>query len=219
MDGHVFDDLLAHVPVERDAKALLRMRMSEPTRRYHGIGHLEVLWRRHCTFAGDAGLTDPSITTLIACAIAYHDSVYDGHRHDNEELSATLWLQASETSGLGIADRAWVAETIRATQDHLAYDPGPYDGLDLYERARLWVLDLDLTPLAETPDEFDLNSRNLRAEVPDFSEARWMAGAHGFLAHLGNQPKIYRSPVLEALYETKARSNLARELMRPVPSI
>jgi predicted metal-dependent HD superfamily phosphohydrolase len=219
LQGTDFDDLLTHVPLDSEPKAELTARMSEPSRRYHGIGHLEVLWRRHRAHADEAGLADPMVTMLIACAIAYHDSVYDGHRADNEDLSAMLWMKASETSELTTPDREWVAATIRATENHLAYDPGLYAELPQHERARLWLLDLDLTPLAELPDEFDLNSRNLRDEVPDFTEAKWMTGAHMFLKHIAGAPRIYRSPVLAAHYEERARSNIARELARPVPAV
>jgi len=216
------DDLFDHVPLGDEAKTALLARMSAPDRHYHGVEHLRSLWRRHRAFAGEAGLATPPVDRLVACAIAYHDCVYDARRRDNEERSAELWLRDSEAAAAAMgavmdavmdADaRAWVAETIRATQDHLAYDPRPPDDRDPATRTRLWMLDLDLTSLGETPAVFDHNTALLRREASHLAETDWRAGQRVFLRRLLDAPRIYRTPVLFALYEKGARENLARYL-------
>lgn len=210
-------DLFEHVPLDDRAKEQLFKEMSGPHRLYHGVAHLELLWGRHRLFSGRAGLADPAIDTLVACAIAYHDSVYDCSRSDNEERSADFWLSASAGSSVDDKDRQWVAQTIRATKDHLAYQPhlkATSAKAKLRERARLWVLDLDLTPLGEPPDRFDANSKQLRAEFAQMSDEEWEASMSGFRQHFLAAPRIYRCPELAAVYEASARRNLARPTLR-----
>ena len=206
------EDLFNHVPLGDDVKSELLARMSAPTRLYHGVSHLELLWRRNAQYRERAGLMDPELQMLLACAIAFHDSVYDHERADNEDRSAEYWLKASEGSPVSQEDRIWVADTIRATRDHLAYDPGP-EPSDPRERdrvrARLWMLDLDLTPLGESPDVFAANTRLLRAEAGAKSKRKWIAGLRSFHRHFLSAPCIYRSPALAELFEAQARKNLA----------
>ena len=201
-----FDELLSLVPVDGMAKARLAGKMTEPNRRYHNADHLMLLWRRHQLHGRGTVFSEPGLTTLIACAIAYHDSIYDGHRRDNEEQSAEFWMDASKDSAMSEADRQWVAVTIRATHDHLGYDPGcvasdGHGGQVLRERARLWLLDLDLTPLGETPGDFDQNSPASPRGNPDFTDAQWLTATRGFFQRINDAPLIYRSPVLAAIYE------------------
>ena len=208
-------DLFEHVPVGDPAKDGLLAEMSRPGRVYHGLQHLETLWRRHELYSPEAGLAGAGPTRLLACTIAYHDSVYDVHRDDNEASSAKAWLRDSENSLVSEEDRDWVAQTILATSDHLAYHADPKATgakARLREKARLWMLDLDLTPLGETPETFDENSRQLRAEFAHMSTTEWRASMRKFRRRFLEAPQIYRSPVLAAHFEVAARSNLARPL-------
>ena len=216
-----FDALLARVPLPDRGKSELTAMMEAPDRHYHGVGHLALLWRRHCVYGGAEGLKGPEVETLIACAIAYHDCVYEAGARDNEEQSAEVWLQASAGSALSQEGRLWVVGTIRATADHLAY-PGPAHTADeadhqwrsasMLERARLWVLDLDLTPLGERAADFDRNTELLRLESPNLTQAQFEAGSRGFLKKISDTPRVYRSPTLAAHFEMQARANFAREL-------
>ena len=211
-DRREFEALLARVPASDAAKAELAAMMESPDRHYHGVGHLALLWRRHRQYGAAEGFTAPEIETLIASAIAYHDCVYERGRRDNEERSAEVWLRASEASGLSNADRRWVADTIRATADHLAY-PDPGEAPSLRERARLWVLDLDLTPLGESEAEFDRNTQLLRLEVPHLTDAQYDDGRLAFLRKFAAAPRVYRTPTLAAVFEAQARANIARQLI------
>jgi predicted metal-dependent HD superfamily phosphohydrolase len=222
-DRQDFDALFAHVPLPDRAKAELSAMMTQKGRFYHALRHLAQLWRRHRLYGAAEGLNAPEIETLIACAIAYHDCVYQVGARDNEERSAEVWLHASAGSAISEADRAWVADTIRATADHLGYPATPKPESDperqwrsapLLERARVWLLDLDLTPLGEVEADFDRNTELLRLEAPNLSEAQFEAGTHGFLKQISSAPRIYRSPTLAARFEAQARANIARELHR-----
>ena len=209
-------DLFEHVPLGDSAKDGLFAEMGRPGRVYHGLRHLETLWRRHGLYSPEAGLAGAGPTRLLACTIAYHDSVYDVHRDDNEACSARVWLRDSADSTVSEEDRDWVARTITATSDHLAYHADPAASgakARLREKTRLWMLDLDLTPLGDTPEAFDENSRQLRAEFAHLSSAEWRANMMEFRRRFLEAPQIYRSPVLAAHFEAAARSNLAR----PIP--
>ncbi|MBV8474012.1 MAG: hypothetical protein JO234_11400, partial [Hyphomicrobiales bacterium] len=203
-------DLLDEAPVSQEAKDRLFQEMSRPERHYHGVGHLEGLWRTHKRYSGPAGLAGREADRLVACAIAWHDSVYDPMRTDNEERSAEAWLAASAGGRTSEADRQWVAETIRATKDHLAYKPPAGTEATFRERLRLWVLDLDLTPLGAPPEAFDRNTRLLRLENGAKSDEAWRAAMLGFRQRFHDAPHIYRTPELATVYEAAARRNLRR---------
>jgi predicted metal-dependent HD superfamily phosphohydrolase len=212
-DRRDFDALLQRVPLPQRAKSELTAMMETDDRHYHGVGHLALLWRRHRLYAAAEGFDAPEIETLIACAIAYHDCVYARGRSDNEERSAEVWLRASAGSSLSDEDRAWVADTIRATADHLGY-PDPAAAASLRERARMWALDLDLTPLGEADADFDRNTELLRREVPHLTDAQYDAARLGFLSKFSDAPRVYRTPTLAAQFEAQARANFARQLAR-----
>jgi predicted metal-dependent HD superfamily phosphohydrolase len=203
-------DLLDEAPVDPEAKDRLFQEMSRPERHYHGVAHLEGLWRIHKRYSERAGLAGPEADRLVACAIAWHDSVYDPMRSDNEERSAEAWLAASANARLSEAERQWVAVTIRATKDHLAYEPPVGNETAFLERLRLWVLDLDLTPLGAPPESFDRNTRLLRLENGAKSDDAWRAALMGFRERFRDAPRIYRTPELAAVYEAAARRNLQR---------
>jgi predicted metal-dependent HD superfamily phosphohydrolase len=213
--------LLSLIPVAARAKTELAAAMEGAGRYYHNGAHLAQLWRRHRRHADAEGLGAPEIEKAIACAIAYHDIVCETGRRDNEDRSADVWLAVSAKAVLSDRDKQWVAATIRATKDHLGYRPtvdvehAPAGNLEaLKERARVWVLDLDLSPLAEPPAAFDRNTERLRREGASIAESDWRAGQAMFLGKLLKAPRIFRTPTLFALYEAQARSNIARLLAR-----
>jgi len=210
-DRRDFEALLARALLDDRAKSELTAMMGSDERHYHGVNHLALLWRRHRLYAAAEGFDAPEIETLIACAIAYHDCVYALGRSDNEERSAEVWMRASAAAPLPDDDRRWVADTIRATADHLA-DPDPAANAPLRERARAWVLDLDLTPLGEADADFDRNTELLRLEVPHLTDAQYDAGRLGFLRKFSAAPRVYRTPTLAARFEAQARANFARQL-------
>lgn len=196
-------DLFTHLPLPNGARLALAVRMAEPGRHYHDAGHLALLWSRHRAYAPSAGLGDATTARLMACAIAYHDAVYDPKRRDNEARSAALWREAAGETRLPEAEIEWVAGTILATADHFGHRLEPDDV------ARLFMLDLDLTPLGEAPEVFDHNTALLRAEYAHLDDAQWAAGRRAFLARLQAMPHLYRTPVIAEAFEAQARRNIA----------
>jgi predicted metal-dependent HD superfamily phosphohydrolase len=213
------DDLLAAVPVSDGARADLRRRMAAPGRRYHGLHHIALLWARHLALGRGSGFHEPRVARLVASAIAFHDAVLEPGRADNERASAALWREAAAAGCAMPAEEVdWVAGTIEATADHLAAAEATLAEADagaappLLARARLWVLDLDLSPLGEAPAAFARNTGLLRLERPDL-DAAWRRCLHAFLARLHAAPRLYRTPAVEAAFGARAKANVARALL------
>ncbi|MCB4822254.1 HD domain-containing protein [Roseicella aerolata] len=205
------DDLLSVLDLPAPVRADLLRRMSAPWRGYHDLRHLAVLWRRHRRYARTGPMRRPRIARLIAAAILFHDAVLVPGARDNEARSAAYWRQvAQRLPGFTRAEVDWVADTILATADHLnAALPHGEPGA-----ARLWMLDLDLTPIGEEAPTFARNGRNLRAEARHLDDAAWTEAQRAFLGRLRAAPRLLRHPRLHAAFEGRARENIGRELHR-----
>lgn len=206
--GETFDDLMAHVPVTEAAAADLRARLEGADRHYHGMAHVELLWRRHLRYGAGLPVSAAPWHGWIACAIAFHDAIYDATRADNEQASAALWRAAAPA--LPSEGIEWVAGTILATSDHLGAAPEPAMPAAAWQ-ARVWMLDLDLTPLGEVRAVFNANTDLLRREFAHLSDAQWEQGRAAFLRKMVGVPRLYRTPVLHDAFEAQARANLAAD--------
>lgn len=202
-------DLLLTAALPLRARLDLLRRMESPGRHYHGLDHLAALWLRHKRYGRGTPFVARRLSRLIACAILFHDAVYDPIRTDNEARSAGLWLKSAPADVPG-RDVAWVANTIRATADHLA----PRPARTLRERARRWMLDLDLTPLGDEPGLFDRNTRALRIEYRHLAEAEWRHRRTAFLHRLQDASGLYHSHPIAAVFASRARRNLSRKVGR-----
>ena len=203
----VLDHLFQTAGLNDAAAEDIRRRMGAPGRFYHGLGHLTLLWSRHRKFSAGTEFGSSLAGRSIACAIAFHDAVYDPRRNDNEACSAKLWREQAPPD-LDHGQVEWVAATIAATADHLA----ARDAGSPSERLRLWMLDLDLTPLGEKPTVFAHNTRSLRKEFAHLSDVEWERRRIGFLRSVQAAPRIYRCNALAAAFEAQARSNIGHEL-------
>ncbi len=186
-----FGALLARADLSVAAANELRRRYDEPHRAYHDAAHVGLLWLRHLMHGGDPA------DRGLALAILFHDAVYDPLSQSNEAESAAL------VAKLVPGDTAWVQAAILATADHLAYA-----GQDCRV---LRLLDLDLTPLAETPEAFARNTALLRREYAAVAEPAWRAGRRQVLAHFLAAGRLFRTR-LTSIYEAPARANLAAEV-------
>ncbi len=201
-------DLIAHVPVHEAARATVLGFLDGADRHYHGLAHVALLWARHLQFSVGTALAADTPTRLIACAIAYHDAIYDPTRRDNEARSAALWRDHAAPGPMPATEVDWVTETIIATSDHFGQTKGGHS----WASARTWLLDLDLTPLGETADDFTRNTALLRAEYAHLAEPEWVAGRAAFLASLARHPMLFRTPILHDRFEAAARRNIAAAL-------
>ncbi|MBR0649841.1 metal-dependent phosphohydrolase [Roseomonas terrae] len=186
-----FGALIAQADVPAQTVAELRRRHAEPHRGYHDAAHVGLLWLRHLMHGGDPADRD------LARAILFHDAIYEPLARDNEARSADLFA----TLVPGGSD--WVQAAIRATADHIGYAGGD----DRIQR----LLDLDLTPLAETPAVFARNTALLRREFAAVPEPEWRAGRRRVLERFVTAEQLFRTR-LAAIYDAPARANLATEI-------
>ena len=157
------------------------------------------------------------MTRLVASAIAFHDAVLEPGRAGNERASGALWREAAAAGCAVPAEEVdWVAGTIEATADHLAAAEAILAGCGpaapLFARARLWVLDLDLSPLGEPSVDFARNTVLLRLGRTDLGDAAWRRQLVAFLARLHTAPRLYRTAAVGAAFEAQANANIARAL-------
>ena len=108
-------------------------------------------------------------------------------------------------------DVEWVAGTVPATAGHLAAAGVLGAGLP---GLRVWMLDLDLTPLGERPEVFARNDRLLRLEQPDLDASGFTADDRSFLARFIGTPALYHTPALAAAFAAQARQNIAHVLTK-----
>jgi predicted metal-dependent HD superfamily phosphohydrolase len=205
--GATLHDLLITAALPEHARIDVLRRMGAPGRHYHGLRHLGYLWTRHRRYGTGTPFTGRRLSRLIACAILFHDAIYDPARTDNERRSALLWRRSAPTD-LAARDIDWVAQTILATANHLA----PRPARTLRQRAMLWMLDLDLTPLGEEPGLFARNTHALRVEYRHVPAGEWERRRMGFLRTLQSAPALYRSAPIAAAFAARARRNIAREV-------
>ncbi len=210
-------DLFSHLPISERAKLDLSRRMMEPWRHYHTLHHLDVLWECHSRHRSAIGHPEERFDTLIALAIAYHDAVYVGGARDNETKSAALWLEVGTTAeGVTEDERLWVADTIRATADHVRAAT-TLDLANASSYARQWMLDLDLTPLGSVSETFDNNMALLAAEMPHLSDEQRLAALLSGLRHFATARPLYRCAPIASAFEEAAQHNLRRHLYASIP--
>lgn len=175
----------------------------EPHRRYHTLKHIGHFLDQLHRFANG----QPSAAQRLA--VFFHDIVYDGKAHDNEERSALLAEAFLNNNGLE-ALCAPVGHLIRATASHRAAGVITTPGLSTDEL--LLFLDCDLLILAASPRAYRTYTRGVALEYGHLSEAVFAQGRTVFLkTFLGPEP-IFRSRAVAAQAEEAARRNLRNEL-------
>lgn len=172
-------------------------RHNEGHRHYHDLNHLTDLWAKHLE---NGGSEDDSI---IKYAIAYHDCVYDPRAGQNEARSNEVWLDHAAQLNLSAQMIAAVSACILATAQHpISTQPAEFP--DYVQ----WFCDLDLTPLAATPDKFRSNAFDIHQEYAFVGEQEFVAGRKAFYEAMLAAPQLYLTPDLHAKYEDAARTNI-----------
>jgi predicted metal-dependent HD superfamily phosphohydrolase len=172
----------------------------EPHRHYHTLDHIAELidlFERHGE--GIAG------RDTVVLAILFHDVVYDPRRDDNEEASAAL--AASRLAALGVADglAAEVSRYVLATRHGQSAAPIAEAGLGL-------LLDLDLSILGAPSERYRAYAEAIRREYGFLPDRLYRPGRRRVLEGFLARERIYRTDRLSALWEGRARANLAGEM-------
>ncbi|MFE4592992.1 HD domain-containing protein [Streptomyces laurentii] len=179
----------------------LLSRWSEPQRRYHTVSHLRAVLDRIDELADQGG--EGGELELVRLAAWFHDAVYRPDRSENEERSAALAEKALTEAGLTRHEVAEVARLVRLTVTH---DPAPGD-LDGET-----LCDADLAVLASDPDTYTGYTSAVREEYAFVPDPDFREGRAAVLRHLLALPRLFRTPYGAAAWESRARTNMEREL-------
>lgn len=179
----------------------LTARYREPHRHYHTFAHLAgVVTQLERLIDAVPGVADP---TALRLAALYHDAVYEPRSSTNEADSARVAQRA--LSELGIA--AEVVERTQALILATASDAPPPTDLDTSV-----LLDADLSVLGAEPAVYAAYVRGVRAEYRHVDDAGWRRGRAAVLRSFLERPSIYRTELVRAEREHRARANISAEL-------
>jgi predicted metal-dependent HD superfamily phosphohydrolase len=177
-----------------DAADDLMRRYAEPHRKYHTAEHvLAVL--------AAARLLSDRDSPVLTLAICAHDVVYAGEPGSDERASAAWAREALTAAGLAADDIAHVESLVLATITHESDDP----------LAQI-MLDADLAILAAEQAAYDRYASRVREEYARYTDEVWRQGRAKVLKTLLARPNLYATEKARALWESKARANMAREL-------
>ncbi|HVZ45862.1 MAG TPA: N-methyl-D-aspartate receptor NMDAR2C subunit [Ramlibacter sp.] len=169
---------------------------SERHRHYHTLQHL-----RECLVLLDESRALAARPHEVELALWFHDAVYDVHAGDNEERSAT-W--AEEAIGPSAAGRR-VHDMVIATK----HTGAPVDDPD----TRL-LLDIDLAILGAPPQRFDESDAQIRSEYSYVPLAQFGKRRCTILGGFLGRPRLYATDAFHDRFESQARGNLARAIVR-----
>jgi predicted metal-dependent HD superfamily phosphohydrolase len=187
-----------------DAFDLIAERYGEAHRFYHGVEHVQSLLKLlHDDF--------PALGTdraAIELALWFHDAVYDPRAHDNEEKSAEL-MRNVVGQALPPEFERKVEAFILATKHN-----GPLTDPD----AQL-VVDIDLSTLGASPEDFQRYSESIRKEYFWVPEAEYRQNRKATLTRFLSQSPLYHHLPLRQRFEAPAKRNLTQGLaeLRDVP--
>lgn len=169
----------------------------EPQRAYHNERHLiDCLQQLDC-------VRDQALAPMqVEMAIWFHDAIYNPRARDNEARSAAWAVRDLQAARVQPVRIEVIHELIMATKHD-----GPAETPD----AALLV-DIDLSILGRSREEFEHYDRAIRAEYAWVPEDQYRAGRCAVLQRFLTLPTIYSTPWFRARYEQSARRNLALAL-------
>lgn len=135
----------------------------------------------------------------VSLAAWFHDAIYDG-LPCAEERSALL-----ASARLPDPPAAEVARLVRMTEHHQAFPD------DLNAAA---LSDADLGILAADAARYDEYARDVRTEYAQVIDADFRAGRAAVLRNLLAGPTLFRTSQGQAMWEERARVNVAAEIER-----
>lgn len=168
---------------------------TEPHRHYHGVNHLQYLFREFDLIQHQ--LHDQQAVIL---AIFFHDYVYDPRASNNEERSA----EEMERLLKAVATQALIDRTkhmILATKTHG----------HVMDHDTQFFLDIDMSPLGAPNDEWIHLEAGVRKEYKHLMPQDWRYGRWSFLNELLRQP-IYQTIYFQIRHQANARANILHSI-------
>ena len=173
---------------------------AEPHRAYHTLDHIAALLQLLDVHGG----TRP---TGMRCelAILFHDVVYDPGTDRQRGGERAPCARAPGDTRISEATIAKVERYILATQHGTSRDAAADTDLAL-------LLDLDLSVLAAAPDAYRAYAQAIRREYALYPDEVYRPGRRRVLEGFLARERIYLTDRLRALWEARARANLAGEI-------
>jgi len=172
-----------------------------PSRRYHTLDHiasgLDVMAE-----AG-AAIVEPD---LVEFAFWYHDIVYDttAKAPANEQMSANVASAVAYRAGFGAVTIRRVADLILLTT-HQTPTTDP---------AACALLDVDLSSLGATAEEYEANEQNIREEYRWVPEQKFWSARTAILKSIFSRPWVYYTDWFRNRFEESARRNILGSIRR-----
>lgn len=182
-----------------DQLADLTARYTEPHRHYHTLHHIAAVLE--ALQEHPEALEHPDEAVL---AVWYHDAVHDPAGSDNEARSAELAMAHLLAAHAPVEARARIHAMILDTR-HSAAATSPDGAL---------VADADLAIFGAPAMVFEAYDAAIRQEYAAVPEAAYRAGRRRILQGFLDRPFIYQTAAFRKQWETAARKNLGRAVMR-----
>ena len=185
----------------------LLTRWDEPHRSYHDARHLEdvLLSLDHLRSRGE------SISPATLLAAWFHDAIYSGRGDQDEADSARLATSSLSEIGLPTGLVHQVGEIVIATT--------PGTSLPIAPPHIAHMLDADLAIFAASPQRYSEYSAAVRTEYAHLDAVDFSQGRAQILRTYLEGATVYRSAPAQALWEARARENLAREIRELTPHV
>ncbi|MFT4218689.1 MAG: DUF4031 domain-containing protein [Micropruina sp.] len=174
----------------------LLQRWSEPHRRYHDVRHLA-----QCLAALQQLAIEEPIGRPVLLAAWFHDAVYNGEPHDDEEASAALADERLRPL-VGAAEAAEAARLVRAT---IAHDPEPDD------RDAALLVDADLSILGQLRGRYHVYLRDVREEYSRYDDQQFQRGRLTVVQGLLSRRPLFATATGRRLWGAAAELNLTEE--------
>jgi len=172
---------------------------SETHRAYHNFEHI-----KNCLdeFSQVRHMLDCS--GIAEFAIWYHDAVYDPRAKDNEEKSAELVYDTCLLACLFMPFAQRAKKLVLATKHNIL--PRTLD--------EAIIVDIDLSILGKSAEEFDEYDRSIRSEYSFVNEEQFRESRKTVLQGFLDRNTIYTTDFFRERYEEQARENLNRAIAR-----
>jgi predicted metal-dependent HD superfamily phosphohydrolase len=174
---------------------------NEPHRVYHNLEHI-----KSCLTMFDQVSELLDNPDAVELAIWFHDVIYTIGDKKNEQLSADLFMTLTN----GLFDNVFrdsVYQHIMATC---------HDCSEITNADTKLMVDIDLSSFGLPWDDFLIDSKKVRAEMPHLSDVDYNQKQKSFQLSLLDQPCFFNSDYFLEHYEAQAHKNLAKlfELMK-----
>lgn len=168
---------------------------SSKSRHYHNLEHLKNMFTELDKFQSKI----ENLDTLLF-GIYYHDIIYKATKNNNEYQSALIFEKRISETSFTYLNNCMLQ--IEATKEHKLSNDNDTNLL----------LDLDLSILGKSPNEYEKYCKNIRKEYKIYPDFVYRKGRRKVLKNILELDFIYKTDFFKQEYENQAKENLTYEL-------